>query len=68
MNVQNCNNITCPYFFRSDKVSQTLIQSDNSIEIYRLYDLLLQTDTFVKTIFSDSGGLKTQRFALRKKI
>ena len=35
-------------------------QSDNSIETYRVYDL--QIDTFVKTIFSDSGGLKTQRF------
>ena len=41
-------------------------QSDNSIESYRVYDLLLlqtetdrQTDTFVKTVFSDSEGLKT---------
>ena len=35
------------------------VQCDNSIKSYRVYDLLLQTDTVVKTVFSDSGGLKT---------
>ena len=32
-------------------------QFDNSIESYQLYDL--QTDSFVKTVFSGSGGLQT---------
>ena len=43
---------------------QSSIQSDNSIESYgAAHDLLYrQTDTFVKTVFSDSGGLKTQIF------
>ena len=35
----------------------------NSIKSYRVYDLLLlQTDTSVKTVFSDSECLKTLRF------
>ena len=51
---------TRPYFFGSDKVWQSVIQSGNSIESYRVDDLLLlQKDTFLKTIFSDSAGLKT---------
>ena len=34
------------------EVSQSSIQSDNFIESYRVYDLLLlQKDTFVKTVF-----------------
>ena len=52
--------LTC--FFGSDKVCPSSIQSDNSIESYRVYDLLQtdrQTDTFVKTTFFYSGGLKT---------
>ena len=35
---------TCPYFFGSDKVYQISIQSDNYIDTYWVYDLLLQTD------------------------
>ena len=56
---------TSPYFVGSDNVCQSSIQSDNSIESYATHDLLQtdrQTDTFVKTLFSDSGGLKTLRF------
>ena len=46
----------------NNKVCQSSIQFHNSIESYAAHDQLQtdrQTDTFVKTVFSDSGGLKT---------
>ena len=48
------------------KICNKQLYQDFSIESYAAHDLLQtdrqtvrQTDTFVKTIFSDSGGLKT---------
>ena len=48
--------------FRLRKVPQSLIQSDNSIKSYMphmayYYYYYRQTDTFVKTVFSDSRSL-----------
>ena len=45
--------------FSTDKVSQSSIQSDNSIKSYRIYGL--QTDTFVKTVFSNSEGVSKRK-------
>ena len=48
------------FFLNLQKVCQISIQSDNSIDSYRVHRR--RTDRhrqFVKTVFSDSGGLKT---------
>ena len=40
----------CPYFFGSDKVCQSSIQSDNSIDSYRVYDLQRYKQTDIQTL------------------
>ena len=51
---------TRPFFLGSQEMSQISVQSYNSIDNYRVHRHRTdrQTETFVKTVISDLGGLK----------